>query len=141
MPMFPPPQSWTAVRPVDPDKTYLAFTSRFALRSILLVPAFLRCSPGIERQVKAAPGVVGYSLGADLLKLHFHTLSVWEDAGSLRAFARAFAHEEARQAFATDKRAPSIFVQWSVRGADLPLSWRDALARQRAQTTERHSAA
>jgi hypothetical protein len=113
----------------------VAFTSRFALRSILRVPAFLRRTPGIERQVKAAPGAVGYSLGADLLKLHFHTLSVWEDAGSLRAFAHALAHEEVREAFATDKRAPSIFVQWSVLGADLPLTWKDALARQRTQAT------
>ncbi|MGH2585710.1 MAG: DUF3291 domain-containing protein [Dehalococcoidia bacterium] len=130
-----------AIRPVDPDKTYVAFTSRFALRSFLRVPAFLRRSPGIERQVKAAPGVVGYSLGGDLLKLYFYTLSVWEDAGSLQAFARAFAHEEAREAFGTDMRAPSIFVQWSVRGADLPLTWKDALARQRAQATGQHSAA
>jgi hypothetical protein len=91
--------------------------------------------------VRAAPGVVGYSLGTDLLKLYFYTLSVWEDAGSLQAFGRAIPHEEAREAFATGKRVPSIFVQWSVRGADLPLTWEDALARQRAQATGRHSAA
>jgi len=138
--MVPPPQPWTAIRPVDPDKTYVAFTSRFSLRSFLRVPAFLRRTPGIRRQVEAAPGAVGYSLGADLLKLHFHTLSAWEDAESLRAFARAFPHEAARKAFATDRRAPNIYVQWSVRGADLPLSWEDALARQRAQETGQHQA-
>jgi len=134
--MFPPPQPWTTVRPVDPDKTYVAFTSRFALRSLLRVPAFIKHSLGIQRQVKAAPGVVGYSLGSDLLKLHFYTLSVWEDSGSLQSFAHALPHDGARAAFAAAMRVPSIFVQWSVRGADLPVTWKDALARQRMQESE-----
>ncbi len=33
--MFPPPQPWKQLVAIDPDQEYLAFTSRFALRSFL----------------------------------------------------------------------------------------------------------
>lgn len=39
--MFPPPQPWKQLAAVDPDQEYLAFTSRFALRSVLRAPAFM----------------------------------------------------------------------------------------------------
>ena len=62
--MFPPPQPWKQLGPIDPDQTYLAFTSRFALRSVLRMPAFLGTSLKIMKQVEGTPGALGYSLGA-----------------------------------------------------------------------------
>src|SRR4051812_21931399 len=125
--MFPPPQPWKTLARVDPEKTYVAFTSRFALRSIRQVPSFLRYSRHIMRQVEAAPGVAGYSLGADFLRLHFHTLSAWEDDAALRAFVGGAPHAEAAETFRSDMRVPSIFVRWTVQGGNLPLTWADAL--------------
>jgi heme-degrading monooxygenase HmoA len=46
----------------------------------------MRQSSKIMKQLEGVPGLVGWSLGADLAKLEFHTLSAWEDAESLRAF-------------------------------------------------------
>jgi hypothetical protein len=130
--MFPPPRPWKSLAPVEPEKSYVAFTSRFALRSIRQLPSFLRYGNQIMRQVEAAPGAVGYSLGGDLLKLHFHTLSAWEDDASLRAFVGASPHTTAARAFSQGMRVPSIFAHWTVRGAELPLRWPDALERQRS---------
>ena len=62
--MFPPPQPWKQLRAVEPNREYQAFTSRFAMRSWLRVPAFFAASLKIQKQVEAAPGAVGYSLGA-----------------------------------------------------------------------------
>jgi hypothetical protein len=94
----------------------------------------------IMKQVDAAPGVVGWSLGANLLKLEFYTLSAWEDVESLHAFVRAGDHGAALARFEKDMRTPSIFVQFKVLGKDLPLIWKDAIARQQASRRERSTA-
>jgi hypothetical protein len=48
----------------------------------------MRQGSKIIKQLEGVPGLVGWSLGADLAKLEFHTLSAWEDTESLRAFLR-----------------------------------------------------
>jgi hypothetical protein len=129
--MFPPPQPWKQVAEIDPDLEYLAFTSRLALRSVLRVPAFARASFGIKKQVEAAPGSMGYSLGGHLPRLYLYSLSAWQDEDSLRAFSRAVQHGQTLKAFHRDMRGPSPFIRWQVRGRDLPLRWADALERIR----------
>ncbi len=129
--MFPPPQPWKQLTAIDPDREYLAFTSRFALRSVLRVPAFMGASLGIMKQVEAAPGVVGYSLGTHLPGLNFYTLSAWQDEESLRAFSRRLQHGQSLKTFHRDMRSQSPFIRWQVRGRDLPLRWVDALERIR----------
>ena len=109
--MFPPPQPWKQLAAIDPDQEYLAFTSRFALRSFLRAPAFMGASFGIMKQVEAAPGVLGYSLGSHLPGLSFYTLSAWQDDDSLRAFSRALQHGQALKTFHRDMRAPSPFIR------------------------------
>ena len=133
--MFPPPQPWKQLAPIQPHQEYLAFTSRFALRSVWRLPAFMGASFGIMKQIEAAPGAVGYSLGSHLPGLNFYTLSAWIDEESLRAFSRAFQHGNALRAFHRDMRSPSPFIRWHVRGRDLPLHWPAALERM-----QRHDA-
>ena len=129
--MFPPPRPWTARAPVDPNREYLAFTSCFFLKSRFRAPAFLASANRVMKQINDAPGIVGWSLGTDILKLEFHTLSAWEDGAALRRFTHAGSHNDALQAFEKDLRRKSIFVYYKVLGRDLPLSWKDATERQR----------
>jgi hypothetical protein len=129
--MFPPPMPWKQVAEVDPDREYLAFTSRFSMKSPFRVLAFLRRTGPIQEQVSSAAGIVGWSLGADLLRMEFHTLSVWEDEESLLRFAREGVHAGAMQEFLGDMRRPSLFLPYTVRGRELPLTWKDAVRRQK----------
>jgi hypothetical protein len=138
--MFPPPMPWKQLRPIDPDREYLAFTSRFAMRSWLRVPAFLAAGGPIQKQVEAAPGAIGYSLGAHLPGREFYTLSVWQDDAALRAFSRAMQHGAAMRAFHSDMRTASPFVRWTVKGSEVPLKWSDALERIRLWEAQRASA-
>jgi hypothetical protein len=130
--MFPPPRPWKQIVAVDSDRDYVTFTSRFFLRSPLRVPSFMRQGARIMKQADEAAGIVGWSLGANLPTLEFYTLSAWQDEDSLRTFIRAGDHGEALRKFARDMRRDSIFVQFTVTGRDLPLTWRDAVARQNA---------
>ena len=111
------------------------------MRSFLRAPAFMGAAFGIMKQVQAAPGVVGYSLGSHLPGLSFYTLSAWQDEESLRAFSRALQHGQALKMFHLDTRSPSPFIRWQVRGKDLPLHWPDALARIRQYDEQRRVAA
>ncbi len=70
-------------------------------------------------------------------KLEFHTLSAWENAESLRRFVREGGHHLALEEFGQDMRRKSIFVYYRVLGRDLPLTWKDALARQERQEQNR----
>lgn len=131
--MFPPPRPWKQCTPVEPQREYLAFTSRFFLKSLRRVPAFLASSFRIMNQANTAPGIIGWTLGMDLLRLEFYTLSAWEDGESLRRFVHNGSHLSALQVFEKDVRRKSILVYYKVLGHDLPLTWKDAIARQ-----ERH---
>lgn len=131
--MFPPPRPWKQRTTVDPEREYVAFTSRFFLRSALRAPAFMARSRSIMKQANKAPGVIGWSLGFDLFKLEFYTLSAWENAESLRSFVRDGSHGLAIEEFRQDMRRKSIFVYYRVSGRDLPLRWKDAVARQEQQ--------
>lgn len=128
--MFPPPKPWKQCASVEPEREYLAFTSRFFLKSLRHVPAFLASSVWIMNQANAAPGIIGWTLGMDLLRLDFYTLSAWEDAESLRRFVHKGSHLSALQMFEKDLRRKSILVYYKVLGHDLPLTWKDAIARQ-----------
>lgn len=129
--MFPPPTPWKQRAAVDPAREYVAFTSRFSLRSPLRVPAFLARAQRIMKQVDDAPGIVGWSLGANLFRLDFYTLSAWQDAESLRQFVHAGDHLASLAQFERDMRRKSIFIYYTVVGRDLPLRWDDALTRQK----------
>ena len=39
--MFPPPMPWKSRAVIDPEREYVAFTSRFFMKSIRRVPAFV----------------------------------------------------------------------------------------------------
>jgi hypothetical protein len=135
--MFPPHQPWKQIATVEPEREYVAFTSRFFLRSPIRVPAFLRQSIRIMKQAKAAPGIVGWSLGSNLMKLEFYTLSAWEDDSSLRTFIRSADHGTASIQLKNDMRAASVFVHFKVLGKDLPLKWTEAVAMQNRRLRER----
>lgn len=84
------------------------------------------------RQIEAAPGAIGYSLGADLLTLRLYTLCAWKSDSHLRDFVNAAPHSRASAAFRQGMREPSVFVRWEVQGTDLPLAWAEAVQRQNA---------
>ena len=128
--LFPPPKPWKQVVPIDPEREYVAFTSRFFMKSPVRVLRFISRSGSIGRQVDTAPGVVGWSIGTNLLKLEFYTLSAWEDLESLERFAQEAEHGAALREFAGDRRRESLFIHYTVRGSELPLSWKEALRRQ-----------
>jgi heme-degrading monooxygenase HmoA len=96
--------------------------SRLPLRRYRSVPGFLRDTLAIRRQLAGAPGLVGYSLKAELTKKTFWTFSVWRDQESLDAFAASEPH---RQVIARlrPRMGTSRFEFFPLAGGQLPMTW------------------
>ena len=128
--MVPPARPWSQVsEAVDLDREYVVFSSRFYLKSIWRVPRFMLAANRIMKQLDAyTPGVVGWSMAADLGKLEFHTISVWENTEALRRFNASGEHEVALRRFASSMKRRGTFLQYKILGEAVPISWPDAIA-------------
>ena len=72
--------------------------------------------------------VFGYSVLARPLSKRFWTLSGWKDEAALSAFVQYPPHVRIITVLAPHV-GDTKFVRWTVKGAQLPLSWEDALRR------------
>ena len=119
---------WTSFIDADPEQNYLVMASRLPLRSYRHIPQFLRLTRAVQRQLATTEGLVGYALNAQLTKKTFWTVSAWVDEKHLGNFARAMPHVNVIRQL-RPHMAPTNFVTWTARGAELPVSWDEAMTR------------
>src|SRR4029453_1328261 len=86
------PIPWRSFADVEPTQEYVVMASRLPLRSYRKLPAFLRLTAAVRKQLAEAEGLIGYSPPAHPLAKRFFTLSVWRTQDDLGAFARALPH-------------------------------------------------
>ena len=121
---------WIMFGPPDKSREYFALLSCLPLNKYRAIPGFLRFSSQIQKQLRATPGVIGYSLRAKLLSRNFWTLSAWADEKALTDFVAKIPHEQAMQAM-MPHMGPTKFTKWKVLGSALPLQWEEALRRSK----------
>lgn len=92
-----PDLSWCATEPSSGPGVVLV--TRLHLRRLRDVPAFLRDSLAIRRQVVGSPGARSLQLRARPLARTFTTVSWWDDEAAVRAFARAEPHRGAMRSW------------------------------------------
>jgi quinol monooxygenase YgiN len=118
--------------PPDKNREYFALLSSLPLNKYRAIPGFLRFSSQIQKQLRATPGVIGYSLRAKLLSRNFWTLSAWADEKALTDFVAKIPHEQAMQAM-MPHMGPTKFTKWKVLGSALPLQWEEAMQRSKKE--------
>jgi len=116
----------------DKNREYFALLSSLPLNKYRAIPGFLRFSSQIQKQLRATPGVIGYSLRAKLLNRNFWTLSAWADEKALTDFVAKIPHEQAMQAM-MPHMGPTKFTKWKVLGSALPLQWEEAMQRSKKE--------
>ena len=108
----------------NPEVT--AAATRLKLRNWLQLRRFFKVNGEVERQVRAAPGLISYRLKADFLRLRFSTLSFWETGQAIGAFVRSGPHQEAMAVFdEIAVREASGFVRWKTSTPD-EVTWEKA---------------
>ncbi len=128
--MFPGP--WKSLRPIEAGCEYLALISYLPLKNYRKIPAFLRLTLQVQRQLAATPGVVGYSLQAELRQRRFWTLSAWESQAALMEFVHHVPHSDIMRALAPHM-GKTFYTTWKVKGAELALDWGEAKKRVPAE--------
>jgi len=119
---------WKSLGVVEKEREYLALLSYLPLNRYSKIPLFMRFTMGINKQLRATPGVIGYSMRAFLFSRRFWTLSVWEDSTALMEFVGKVPHSESMKAMAPFM-GKTKFAQWKVSGAAVPLQWDEAIRR------------
>jgi hypothetical protein len=125
------PLPWKTSLEPDPEATYLAMASSLPLRRLAATPRFLTFVQTIRRQLADAPGLVGYALWAKPLAKRYWTLSVWTGDDALASFMRTPPHIDVMRRLRPEMN-PTRFVQWPVKGSDLPIAWSEAVRRLEA---------
>lgn len=119
---------WKSLAAAEKDREYLALLSYLPLNRYSKIFAFMRFSGQINKQLRATPGAIGYSMRAKLFTRRFWTLSVWESSAALMDFVAKVPHSESMKAMAPFM-GKTKFAQWKVSGAAVPLRWDEAIRR------------
>jgi hypothetical protein len=117
-----PALPWKPCETVELNSECTVMGSRLPLKSYLRIPGFLAATLRIRRQLARAPGLVGYSLNAQLFRKTFWTVSAWSSRQSLEQFARTDPHHGDTNKI-RPAMLPSTFVFWTTRADSLPIGW------------------
>jgi hypothetical protein len=119
---------WKELAPADEKLEYIALLSCLPLRAYSKIPLFFRFTSQINRQLRATPGAIGYSMRAKVFSRQFWTLSVWESDRALMDFVAKVPHGEVMKELAPHMGATS-FTRWKLLGSGVPPRWDDAVRR------------
>ncbi|MGC2332074.1 MAG: hypothetical protein WA581_11510 [Candidatus Acidiferrales bacterium] len=119
------PTPWKSFAAPRDDKEYVALLSFLPLKRYRTIPKLARLAMETIGQLAKSPGLIGYSLGAELTRKRFWTVSVWEDQQALRDFVEQIPHSRIMQELAPhmDKTG---FAEWTVRASEIPVPWATA---------------
>jgi hypothetical protein len=122
------PMPWQMTATAQPGKEYVALLSYLPVNTYWAIPRLMKFSLETIGQLKKTPGVIGYSLAAELTRRTFWTLSAWQDQQSLMDFVEAIPHSEIMKKL-IPYMGKTKFEQWTVTADKLPLQWNDAVKR------------
>jgi len=121
---------WIKFATPDTNREYFALLSYMPLNKYRAIPAFLKFSLQIQKQLRTTPGVMGYSLRAKLFSRNFWTLYAWTEEKPLMDFVAKIPHGQAMKAM-MPHMGSTKFTQWKVMGSALPLRWEETMERSR----------
>jgi len=120
-----PETPWISPYKIEPeaDKDYIAVITYLPLNSYLNFPNFFKQVGLIQKQLHKSHGVVGFKLRADILTKKAYTMSVWEDAKSLKNFITSGAHKDIMADVPSYLGEDRKFVTVFIKGSEFPPSW------------------
>ena len=112
----------------DAAREYLVLLTYLPLKGYRKMLTLMRRSRAVSYPLAKTPGLIGFTFRAKLFRRRFWTLSAWEDEKALMEFVGKVPHLDTMKVLGPHT-GDAAFFRWSVRGAELPLRWDDALRR------------
>ena len=129
-----PALPWTTVNtPADPAGACTIFAAQLRLRRYRQMPRLLWLTLRIRRQLAHTPGLLGYAFDIEIRHGTLWTSSAWTHRTALANFDRAAPHQTAKQALRC-AILPPTFAVWTCPIHQLPVPWREARDRIRANS-------
>ena len=117
--------SWVSRGEIVPTSEYLALISYLPRKRYWSIFGFIRQSNAIQRQLNDSPGLIGYSLRAQLLSRKAWTISVWQNERALSEFVGRSSHADTMKKISLGEGRK--FVRWKLIGSEVPPNWNEAL--------------
>ena len=92
---------------------------------------FLRMSPRLFDQLNGTPGLVRWSVRAELLTRMFYTFTAWKDRSSIATFTTTEPHATAMKSIIARGGPKTAFVEWV--SLDGTINWDEAKRRPRQE--------
>lgn len=122
--------SWVPIRALEEDQEYVVIATRFDLRSRTRMPQVFAAAQNLISGFTTTPGLIGYSLRANVLNNSLWTFSAWESDADLHRFVGGPAHSLAIKQ-TVEWMKSSRFVSWKTSSSGLPKSWKPVENRMR----------
>jgi hypothetical protein len=114
---------WKQRTQVAQGRAYTVMASKLPLKSHRSIPGFMRDTLTIRRQLRSAPGLIGYSPLAELATKTFWTFSVWENRDRLDEFARSSPHSQIIGRLRPKMDKPVFKFVDDIDGSQIPWGW------------------
>lgn len=124
-----PETPWISPYKIKPEaqKDYAVQITYLPLTSYKYFPKFFRDVEKVQIQLQQSQGIVGFKLRADILAKKAYTLSVWEDARSLKNFITSGKHKKTMNESPVYLGKDRKFVTVFIKGSQFPPSWEWAM--------------
>ena len=111
----------------EPELEYIVVITYLPLKSYLSFFEFFKHVRFVQEQLQQTHGFIGFKLRADILTKKSYTMSVWEDAGSLKKFITSGTHGDLMsncpEYLGDDRKFITVFIP----GSDYPPCWEWAM--------------
>lgn len=126
---------WKSNERLDPSRTYVGVATTLDSRHLRTTPMMFVGAQATAKQMKAAPGCIGFASQARPLKKNYRSISVWESEEALRAFVHSGAHGDLVNSTRAEVESFRS-VHWTLSGADGRPTWREGSRRLAAKVAD-----
>lgn len=126
---------WKSNERLDPSRTYVGVATTLNSRRFRSTPKMFAGAQATAKQMKAAPGCIGFASQARPFKKNYRSISVWESEEALRAFVHSGAHGDLVKSTRAEVESFRS-VHWALDGADGRPTWREGSQRLTAEAAE-----
>ena len=115
---------WQSLVLPDVDREYVVALSQYAWLTHVATLGRLSLKRHLQEHLRAAHGLLGYSIWTVLRRKRFYVLAVWENEQARLSFGAPIPQQRH-----TRSDEPTWFIEWRITSELYPPTWHEAFAK------------